>query len=81
MSNDQTFQRDLQDANKTHNMIAFLNRCNLWQSIEVAVNKFVHDINENGEDFRLAPLIVRMNFDMTRIDEGKSQSVYVSLMQ
>lgn len=75
LTNNSRFQTYLDDARKKHDLIAFLNRTNLWQSVEVAVNKFVQDITKNGEDFRMAPVIVRIKFDMTQLLIGRPQNV------
>lgn len=66
------FQTYLQDAEKKHKMIAFLNRANLWPSVELAVNRFVQDINKCGDDFRMAPVIVRIKYDMSQFLIGNT---------
>lgn len=65
------FETYLQDTRNQHKLIDFLNRTSLWQSVEVAVNQFVRNITKYGEDFRMAPVIVRMKFDMTQLENGK----------
>lgn len=72
LTSNSRFQTYLQDARKTHELIAFVNRAYLlWPSVELAINKFVEDITKYGDDLRLAPIIVQLKFDMTELENGK----------
>lgn len=61
------FQAYTANLLRKEHLLSFLREMNLWQTIETIGQQFHDDIKRNGDSYRLAPLTITLNFDMSQV--------------